>query len=126
MFNPLQNFWIVLTFGCFVRPLISSEMVAWFNPPFRMTWWMVILRSAASSFIRSMIASFNSICSPHDLSTLLSPYSLWNLLFLYPTTISWNRSIRHEPPRFPSRCMFLLPSYVVHSVFVQSNADFSP
>lgn len=31
---------------------------------------MVIFRSAASSFIRSMIASFNSTCSPHDQSTL--------------------------------------------------------
>lgn len=29
-----------------------------------------MLRSAASSFIRSMIASFNSICSPHNQSTL--------------------------------------------------------
>ena len=29
-----------------------------------------MLRSAASSFIRSMIASFNSTCSPHDLSSL--------------------------------------------------------
>ncbi len=31
-----------------------------------------MLRSAASSFIRSMIASFNSTCSPHNRSTLYS------------------------------------------------------
>lgn len=30
-----------------------------------------MLCSAASSFMRSMIASFNSTCSPHDQSTLL-------------------------------------------------------